>query len=287
VAPADVASTSHGRRIGGQLSQYGERRLPVVIGPRMVGAGPPRFAPRPSGRAWASCASANFSIGVEHLPAGRQRGARLMSQQAQYGAWMPRAAPHDEAGCALGTALLLRDSMQTSGYERASTCRPREPHRFPARTSWDSTEPSDTIQLSHAARDRRGFAGAHSSPRAGFRAAGVVHGWPTSCNVVDHPGRPASRRRTKPRGRICQERLSCALRLQVSAPRSSRRSRRRFARRGAITRLTDGRSTRVCTSCRPAGRPRGATLSHREKLRVVELVVEETAAACPCSGAGG
>ena len=200
----------------------------------------------------------------EPVPAHRGRGrAADAARTTQYGAWIHEAHHATKRDAPSGTALLLRDAMVgrrlTAGR---STCRRRGPARFPAFTRSDSTAASDTIELTHTARDRRGFA-------AGALVAAQVD--PRTARLVHDAGRAADVMNTTHDGTMLDDHLtnscrraswldcvsaSCELHSPASAPRSSRRSGRTArSTRPPCGGWRGGRSTPASTSSRRAARP--------------------------------
>jgi 4-hydroxy-tetrahydrodipicolinate reductase len=84
--------------------------------------------------------------------------ARLMQQQDQYGAWIHEAHHATKRDAPSGTALLLRDAMIGAGYGRAIDVSSTRAGSIPGTHTIGFDSASDTIELTHIARDRRGFA---------------------------------------------------------------------------------------------------------------------------------
>ncbi len=104
-------------------------------------------------------ASANFSIGVNIFQLMVAEAARLMQPQPQYGAWIHEAHHAAKRDAPSGTALLLRDAMiggrvTIAPIDMSST----RAGTIPGTHTIGFDGPSDTIELTHTARDRRGFA---------------------------------------------------------------------------------------------------------------------------------
>jgi 4-hydroxy-tetrahydrodipicolinate reductase len=141
------------------FDQYVNRRLPVVIGTTGWGGHAPRLR-EAAGRAGIGVvASANFSIGVNLFQLLVTEAARVMTSQPQYGAWiheMHHAAKRDAPS---GTALQLRDAMAEAGFSRHVDISSARAGMIPGTHTVGFDSASDTIELTHRARDRRGFAG--------------------------------------------------------------------------------------------------------------------------------
>jgi 4-hydroxy-tetrahydrodipicolinate reductase len=158
-APADVAidfSTADALR--SNFSRYVERRLPVVIGT----TGWPEYAQRFRAAAEEArlgvVASANFSIGVNVFQLVVAEAARLMREHDQYGAWIHEAHHVAKRDSPSGTALLLRETLVAAGYGRAIDMSSTRAGTLPGTHTVGFDAASDTIELTHTARDRRGFA---------------------------------------------------------------------------------------------------------------------------------
>jgi 4-hydroxy-tetrahydrodipicolinate reductase len=103
-------------------------------------------------------ASANFSIGVNLLQAMVAEAARLMAAQPDYGAWIHEAHHSAKRDAPSGTALLLRDVMTRAGFDREIDISSTRAGRIPGVHTVGFDAASDTIAITHTARDRRGFA---------------------------------------------------------------------------------------------------------------------------------
>jgi 4-hydroxy-tetrahydrodipicolinate reductase len=102
--------------------------------------------------------SANFSIGVnifQHLVA---ETARMMQVQPQYGAWIHEIHHAAKLDAPSGTAIQLREAMKAAGFDRPIDTSSSRAGLVPGTHTIGFDGPSDTIELIHRARDRRGFA---------------------------------------------------------------------------------------------------------------------------------
>ncbi len=103
-------------------------------------------------------ASANFSIGVNLFQMMVAEAARLMAGQTEYGSWIHEAHHAAKRDAPSGTALLLRDAMTGAGFDRPIDMSSTRAGRIPGTHTIGFDAASDTIELTHTARDRRGFA---------------------------------------------------------------------------------------------------------------------------------
>ena len=103
-------------------------------------------------------ASANFSIGVNVFQMIATEAARLMAARAEYGAWIHEAHHAAKIDAPSGTALMLRDAMTRAGLSRPVDMSSTRAGMIPGTHTIGFDSASDTIELTHTARDRRGFA---------------------------------------------------------------------------------------------------------------------------------
>lgn len=158
--PADVAiDFTTAEALIRNFPAYVERKLPVVIGTTGWSAHATQFREQAERAELGVVASANFSIGVNIFQLVVSEAARLMRQQPQYGAWIHELHHAAKRDAPSGTALLLRDSMVDAGFGRGIDMASTRAGTIPGTHTVGFDGPSDTIELTHAARDRRGFAG--------------------------------------------------------------------------------------------------------------------------------
>ena len=158
--PADVAiDFTTADALVKNFPAYIERKLPVVIGTTGWSAHALQFREQAERADLGVVASANFSIGVNIFQLVVTEAARLMRQQPQYGAWIHELHHAAKRDAPSGTAILLRDSMTDAGFGRGIDMSSSRVGSIPGTHTVGFDGPSDTIELTHAARDRRGFAG--------------------------------------------------------------------------------------------------------------------------------
>lgn len=159
-APADVAiDFSTADALEKNFAHYVERTLPVVIGTtgwQTHEAELREQTTRATGLG--VVASANFSLGVNLFQILVGEAARLMQSHPQYGAWIHEAHHAAKRDAPSGTALLLRDRMTAAGYARPVDVSSTRAGTIPGTHTIGFDGVSDTIELTHRARDRRGFA---------------------------------------------------------------------------------------------------------------------------------
>lgn len=181
-APADVAiDFTTADAVVRNFAQYLERRIPVVIGTTGWSSHAPRLRAAAEGAGLGVVASANFSIGVNIFQLVVGEAARLMRQQPEYGAWIHELHHAGKRDAPSGTALLLRDTMAEAGYDRAVDMSSNRAGMIPGIHTVGFDGSSDTIELTHAARDRRGFA---SGALMAARWIQGRRGWYTMADVI-------------------------------------------------------------------------------------------------------
>jgi 4-hydroxy-tetrahydrodipicolinate reductase len=158
-SPADVAiDFSTAAALGENFARYTDRKLPVVIGTTGWGEQAPAYRQQAERAGLGVVTSANFSIGVNLFEMMVASAARLMQSHQAYGAWIHEAHHVTKRDAPSGTALLLRDAMAAAGYDRPIDVSATRAGTIPGIHTVGFDSASDTIELTHTARDRRGFA---------------------------------------------------------------------------------------------------------------------------------
>lgn len=157
--PADVAiDFSTAEALAANFPRYLERRLPVVIGTTGWTGQAGAYRADAERAGIGVVAAANFSIGVNLFELIVAEAARLMEQQPQFGAWIHEAHHSAKRDAPSGTALVLRDAMTAAGFSRPIDVSSTRAGSIPGIHTIGFDAASDTIELTHTARDRRGFA---------------------------------------------------------------------------------------------------------------------------------
>ena len=158
-APADVAvDFSTAEALTDNFPRYVQRKLPVVIGTTGWADLMALFRQEAERVGLGVVASANFSIGANLFEMMASNAARLVQRLPNYGAWIHEAHHATKRDAPSGTALLLRDAMTRAGYDRPIDISSTRAGAIPGIHTIGFDGPSDTIELTHTARDRRGFA---------------------------------------------------------------------------------------------------------------------------------
>jgi 4-hydroxy-tetrahydrodipicolinate reductase len=180
--PADVAiDFSTADALKANFGRYVEMRLPVVIGTTGWTDAAADFRVRAAEARLGVVAAANFSIGVNLFELLAAEAARLMRPHAQYGAWIHEAHHAAKRDAPSGTALVLRDAMTKAGYDRPIDMASTRAGMIPGTHTIGFDASSDTIELTHRARDRRGFA---SGALLAARWLQGREGWYTMADVL-------------------------------------------------------------------------------------------------------
>jgi 4-hydroxy-tetrahydrodipicolinate reductase len=138
--------------------RYVERHMPVVIGTTGWSAHEARLRADAERAGLGVVAAANFSIGVNLFESMVREAARRMKDHAHYGAWIHEAHHAAKRDAPSGTALVLRDAMVQAGYRAGIDMSSTRAGHIPGVHTVGFDGASDTIELTHRARDRGGFA---------------------------------------------------------------------------------------------------------------------------------
>jgi len=158
-SPADVAiDFSTAGALKENFPRYLERKIPAVIGTTGWADLADGFRGQAEKAGLGVVTAPNFSIGVNLFEMIVADAAKKMRQHSQYGAWIHEAHHATKRDAPSGTALLLRDVMTAAGYDRPIDISATRAGAIPGIHTIGFDGPSDTIELTHTARDRRGFA---------------------------------------------------------------------------------------------------------------------------------
>ena len=156
---ADVAiDFSIAEAVPGNLSRLAARKVSVVIGTTGWRDREAELRTLAERTGIGVVASANFSIGVNIFQMLAAEAGRLMQRQPDYGAWIHELHHVAKKDAPSGTALLLREALTSAGFGRSIDISSTRAGSIPGTHVIGFDGPSDTIELTHTARDRRGFA---------------------------------------------------------------------------------------------------------------------------------
>ena len=171
-------------RLPANFARYVELGLPVVIGTTGWSEHAPALRAEAARVRLGVVASANFSIGVNLFELMVAEAARLVEPHHQYGAWIHEQHHAAKRDAPSGTALLLRDAMTGAGFTRTIDMASTRAGMIPGTHTIGFDGPSDTIELTHSARDRRGFA---SGALLAARWIQGREGWYSMADVLRRP----------------------------------------------------------------------------------------------------
>jgi 4-hydroxy-tetrahydrodipicolinate reductase len=103
-------------------------------------------------------AAPNFSTGVVLFEAIVARAGALFASQEDFGAFLHEAHHARKKDAPSGTALLLKRALEQSGYGRAIDVASTRAGHLPGTHTVGFDGPSESITLTHTARDRAAFA---------------------------------------------------------------------------------------------------------------------------------
>ena len=103
-------------------------------------------------------AAPNFSTGVVLFEAIVARAARLLAAHDDFGAFLHEGHHVMKKDAPSGTAVLLKHAMENAGYARPIDVSSTRAGHIPGTHTIGFDGPSESITLSHTARDRGAFA---------------------------------------------------------------------------------------------------------------------------------
>ena len=168
---ADVAiDFSVASAVPGNVRRLGAQGISVVIGTTGWLAEEADVRREAAAAGIGVVAAANFALGVNLFLALTERVAELMAPHGEFGAWIHEAHHATKRDAPSGTALSLEAALRTRGYDRALDVSSTRAGSIPGTHTVGFDAASETITLTHTARDRSGFA------RGALLAAQWVHG---------------------------------------------------------------------------------------------------------------
>lgn len=138
--------------------KYLERGTPLVIGTTGWSTHEQQLRMEAERAGLGVVAAPNFSIGVNLFELMIREAARLMAAHQQYGAWIHEAHHATKRDAPSGTAFILQTAMREAGYTGPIDMSSTRAGMIPGIHTVGFDGASDTIELTHRARDRRGFA---------------------------------------------------------------------------------------------------------------------------------
>ncbi len=112
----------------------------------------------------------NFALGVNLFVALAARAAELLADRPEFGAWIHELHHSAKRDAPSGTAIAIREAMRQVGYGMPIDVASTRVGSIPGTHTVGFDSASETITLTHTARDRSGFA------RGALAAARWVNG---------------------------------------------------------------------------------------------------------------
>ena len=179
---ADVAiDFSVAEAVPKTVTRLAAARTPVVIGTTGWQSAEPAVRDLASRAGIGVVAAPNFAIGVNIFLATAARLAAHMAEQPSFGAWIHELHHAAKRDAPSGTALALEKQMRRAGYTAEVPIASTRACAIPGTHTLGFDAASETITLTHQARDRAAFA------RGALLAARWVigrSGWFTMSDVL-------------------------------------------------------------------------------------------------------
>ena len=183
---ADVAvDFSVAEAVPRNLARLAELKMNVVIGTTGWSGREAEMRRLADAAGLGVVASGNFSIGVNLFLMLTAEAARLMTQHGEYGAWIHESHHAAKKDAPSGTALMMKNEMTRARFDRAIDVSSTRAGMIPGVHTVGFDSASDTIELTHTARDRTGFG------RGALLAAKWIHGrrgWYSMADVLGDRG---------------------------------------------------------------------------------------------------
>ena len=161
------------------LGHLAARGTDVVIGTTGWQAAEPALRAEALRRGIGVVAAPNFAIGVNLFLALVERAGGLMEAAPSFGAFLHEMHHSTKRDAPSGTALAIDAALKRGGYDRAVDIASTRAGSIPGTHTLGFDAPSETITLTHTARDRAGFA------RGALEAARWVRGKPGWFSMKD------------------------------------------------------------------------------------------------------
>jgi 4-hydroxy-tetrahydrodipicolinate reductase len=179
---ADIAiDFSVGDAVPSTVARLAARHIPIVIGT----TGWQQHAEAVRATAAAAgigvVSAPNFAIGVNVFLALAERAGTLMAAQPSFGAWIHESHHAAKRDAPSGTALAMEQRLRRHGYTAEVPIASTRAGSIPGTHTLGFDAPSETITLTHQARDRAAFA------RGALVAARWLdgrHGWFSMSDVL-------------------------------------------------------------------------------------------------------
>jgi 4-hydroxy-tetrahydrodipicolinate reductase len=134
------------------------RGIPIVLGTTGWQPHEPALRRAVADAGTGIVAAPNFATGVVLFEAIVKYAAERFAGQPDVGAWLHEAHHIQKKDAPSGTALLLQRAMASGGYDRPVDVSSTRAGHIPGTHTIGFDGPSDSITLTHTARDRTAFA---------------------------------------------------------------------------------------------------------------------------------
>jgi 4-hydroxy-tetrahydrodipicolinate reductase len=156
---ADVAvDFSIGAAVPGTVARLAQRRTSIVIGTTGWQEHESAVRDLAAAAGIGVVAAPNFAIGVNVFLAVVDRLGALMAAQPSFGAWIHEAHHAAKLDAPSGTALAMEHRLRGQGYSAAVPIASTRAGNIPGTHTLGFDAASETITLTHQARDRAAFA---------------------------------------------------------------------------------------------------------------------------------
>jgi 4-hydroxy-tetrahydrodipicolinate reductase len=156
---ADVAvDFSIGAAVPGTVARLAQRRTSIVIGTTGWQEHESAVRDLAAAAGIGVVAAPNFAIGVNVFLAVVDRLGALMAAQPSFGAWIHEAHHAAKLDAPSGTALAMEHRLRRQGYSAAVPIASTRAGNIPGTHTLGFDAASETITLTHQARDRAAFA---------------------------------------------------------------------------------------------------------------------------------
>jgi 4-hydroxy-tetrahydrodipicolinate reductase len=156
---ADVAiDFSVADAVPATVARLAQRRIAIVIGTTGWQASEPAIRETTARAGTGVVAAPNFAIGVNIFLAAAAQLAAQMAAQPAFGAWIHELHHAAKRDAPSGTALAIAARMRASGYSRDIPIASTRAGSIPGTHTIGFDAASETITLTHQARDRGAFA---------------------------------------------------------------------------------------------------------------------------------
>jgi 4-hydroxy-tetrahydrodipicolinate reductase len=168
---ADVAiDFSIADAVPATVSRLAAKRIPIVIGTTGWQEHEAAVRATAADAGIGVVAAPNFAIGVNVFLAVAERLGALMAAQPSFGAWIHEAHHAAKRDAPSGTALAMEQRLRRQGYSAEVQIASTRAGFIPGTHTLGFDAASETITLTHQARDRAAFA------RGALLAARWLHG---------------------------------------------------------------------------------------------------------------